>query len=159
MTASSDHPDVRVVHVATGASPQRASRVVSALVFAACAAVLGVAWVLAPDPRGLGTHEQLGLPPCGFMLQTGLPCVTCGMTTSFSHAAHGDLLGAVRAQPAGAVLAVLVAAAMIVSGYAVVTGVDVRPVWNWAFRPVPMLGLGALMLGAWAYKMVSALGN
>ncbi|NBO19844.1 MAG: DUF2752 domain-containing protein, partial [Proteobacteria bacterium] len=43
-----------------------------------------VRW-LTPDARGLGTHEQLGLPPCGFYLWYGLPCPSCGMTTSWPH--------------------------------------------------------------------------
>src|SRR5690606_27831172 len=31
------------------------------------AAVLVLARMLEPDARGHGTHEQLGLPPCGFL--------------------------------------------------------------------------------------------
>ena len=32
----------------------------------------------------MGTHQQLGLPPCNFVTLTGYPCPACGMTTSFA---------------------------------------------------------------------------
>ena len=48
------------------------------------AGVLGTARLLEPDPRGFGTHTQLGLAPCAFARITGRPCPTCGMTTAFA---------------------------------------------------------------------------
>jgi len=33
-----------------------------------CAALLGTAVAMTPDSRGLGSHEQLGLPPCGMLV-------------------------------------------------------------------------------------------
>ena len=50
--------------------------------------VLTIAVRLNPDPRGVGTHEQLGLPPCAFLIEHGIPCVSCGMTTAFTAMAH-----------------------------------------------------------------------
>jgi hypothetical protein len=46
----------------------------------------------------------LGLD-CPFKALAGLPCATCGMTHAFVHLAHGDILAAMRASPAGALLA------------------------------------------------------
>ena len=37
---------------------------------------------LEPDPRGFGTHEQLGLTPCYFQELTGHVCLLCGGTTA-----------------------------------------------------------------------------
>ncbi|HVJ86451.1 MAG TPA: DUF2752 domain-containing protein, partial [Caulifigura sp.] len=43
-----------------------------------------------PDPRGYGTHEQLGLTPCAFRVLLKIPCPTCGGTTSFAHFVRGE---------------------------------------------------------------------
>lgn len=61
---------------------------------------------LTPDARGLGTHEQLGLPPCGFYLWYGLPCPSCGMTTSWAWLARGEILQAAHQHFGGALLGV-----------------------------------------------------
>lgn len=67
--------------------------------------VFGVAWMLTPDPRGFGTHQRLGLPPCTFQAVVDIPCPTCGMTTSFSHFIRGEMVASVEAHPAGFLLA------------------------------------------------------
>lgn len=71
----------------------------------AIGAVLGLAALLRPDPRGFGTHTQLGLPPCHFALVTGRPCPSCGMTTAFAWSVRGRFDRAWRANPAGSLLA------------------------------------------------------
>jgi len=69
-----------------------------------------LAFALTPDPRGYGTHQRLGLPPCSFRAMLGIPCPACGMTTSFSHLMHGNMPGALRANPGGVLLALVCAA-------------------------------------------------
>ena len=71
-----------------------------------------LAATLEPDPRGFGTHRQLGLPPCTFRLLFGTPCPSCGMTTSFAHFVRGQFSEAFRANSAG-LLAGLVCAVLI----------------------------------------------
>jgi len=72
-------------------------------------AVFGIALWLNPydngQPRRLETHLQLGLPPCNFRLITGVPCPSCGMTTSFSLLMHGDWMNSLRANAVGTLLA------------------------------------------------------
>ncbi len=79
----------------------RAERLTAIAVASAAAAVLGIARLLAPAPGGLGTHVALGLPPCGFLRWSGLPCPTCGLTTSFAELAHLELARSLRAHPLG----------------------------------------------------------
>lgn len=77
--------------------------------------ILAVPWVLllgyaalgvltTPDPRGYGTHEQLGFSACLFRDWLQGPCPTCGVTTSASHLAHGELRAAWMTQPLGVLL-------------------------------------------------------
>ncbi|MEM8945164.1 MAG: DUF2752 domain-containing protein [Planctomycetota bacterium] len=56
--------------------------------------VLVKARTLEPDPRGYGTHEQLGFAPCYFQKLTGKRCPMCGGTTAWAQAARGDVLRA-----------------------------------------------------------------
>jgi Protein of unknown function (DUF2752) len=62
---------------------------------------------LTPDPRGYGTHEQLGLGACSFTRLTGWRCPTCGMTTAWARATRGDLRAALAASGGGTVLLLL----------------------------------------------------
>ena len=135
-------------------SPQ--DRAASAAALAASALVLGLASWMHPSPDGVGTHTQLGLPACGFYSSVGLPCATCGMTTAFSHAAHGQLLQAFHVQPAGAALAVMTAMLAVTSAYALVTGMRLGPTVAWVARPGVAVSMAAVVLAAWGYKMALA---
>jgi hypothetical protein len=70
--------------------------------------LLGVARGLQPDPRGYGTHTQLGLRPCAFASLTGRPCPSCGMTTAWAYLTRGRLKDSWQANPAGCLIALLV---------------------------------------------------
>ena len=80
--------------------------------------ILFVAAVLEPDPRGYGTHAQLGLPPCGFLSLTGAPCPGCGLTTAFAHAVRGELAFAADANPFGLLLFAIVCACVPIAAIA-----------------------------------------
>ena len=139
-------------------SRRRTARGIAAAVLAAGLGVLLVASLLHARPDGIGTHEQLGLPPCGLYQTTGIPCPTCGMTTAFAYAAHGRLLEAFYTQPAGAILALATAVAVLVAGYVLVTGCDLGPVWQRVWRPrIVIVAALCVFLGAWGYKIVAEL--
>jgi hypothetical protein len=118
----------------------------------AALAVLIVAARLEPDARGMGTHTQLGLPPCGWVVAFGKPCFTCGMTTAFARAARGDAPGAFRAQPMGALLAVAAAGLFWAGVHSAATGSRLWRLCDALLRPRVITGV--LVLGglAWAYK-------
>jgi hypothetical protein len=63
--------------------------------------LLAIARLLRPSSRGVGTHEQLGLPPCLFLHLTGIPCPNCGLTTSFAYAARFEFFSSLITQPFG----------------------------------------------------------
>jgi hypothetical protein len=67
----------------------------------------GLAALVSPDPRGFGTHQRFGLPPCSFQLLFDIPCPSCGMTTSFAHFVRGAWIDSARANPAGPMMAVV----------------------------------------------------
>ena len=72
--------------------------------------VFGVAMRLDPyeggDARRMGTHMQLGLPDCNFKRLAGVPCPSCGMTTSFALLFKADLVNSIKANFAGTGLAI-----------------------------------------------------
>lgn len=76
-------------------------------------ALLGLSCFLVPSPSGMGTHQQLGLPPCTVVQLLGARCPACGMTTSWAHLVRGRPVAAMRANTGGALLGVLAAAGSI----------------------------------------------
>jgi hypothetical protein len=82
-----------------------ATRVVLVGLAAGLAGLLGLAGRLTPDPRGHGTHTQLGLPPCPFFAARGVRCPACGVTTAMALAVRGRVGSALGANPAGVLLA------------------------------------------------------
>lgn len=104
MSANSDRQSFRMAQLLNRKSELAYSRndqiIYSILIFIACS-ILAIARILRPSPNGFGTHEQLGLPPCIFLKLTGLPCPSCGLTTSFTHAAHFHFYQALAVQPFG----------------------------------------------------------
>ncbi len=104
---------------------QLLGRLVWLFFFAAPATVFLISLTLTADPAGHGTHTQLGLPPCGFLVVTGLPCPGCGLTTCFTHMIHGDVVGAARANPFGVMLWLVSAATMVLGAVGLLRGLPV----------------------------------
>jgi len=117
-------------------------------------ALFVVAGRLHPDGYDQGVHEQLGLPPCGFLVVVGLPCPTCGMTTAFAHTIHGHWFRAIHAQPAGFLLAVTTLAIGLTALMGLLTGR--RPVFNWyRINPVTVVWVGCvLFILGWGVKLL-----
>lgn len=120
----------------------------------AVAAVFGVARWLDPDPRGFGTHQQLGLPPCHFKWVTGHRCPTCGMTTAFAWFARGRLDRSWQANPAGVLLAPMCLALV---PWLIAGAVRGRPIGCRSLE-TPLIGLlvatVALSLVSWTIRLL-----
>jgi Protein of unknown function (DUF2752) len=108
---------------------------------------------LTPDPRGLGTHEQLGLPPCTAQWLLGVPCPFCGMTTAFSLVSRGSLVAGFLAQPAGALLALACAGAGLAAVAGAVTGRWPARTPRFAQRRWAVAAGGFILAAAWLYKL------
>lgn len=134
---------------------RRRNRIVGGLIACAAAAVLFVASLVTPSPDGLGTHTQLNLPACGWISTMDLPCMTCGMTTAYAHAADGQFLASFRTQPMGCVLALLTAMALIGGAYVAVTGCDVGWLARRAVGRRLWWSLGLAFALAWGYKILA----
>ena len=117
------------------------------------ATVLVIASSLAPADQGLGTHRDLGLPACNWIVFMDVPCPTCGMTTSFSHSVRGQWASAFVAQPMGLVLCLVTAmvflGGMVVAFTGAPLGRMVASAWNrwWTW------GLIIALVLAWLWKI------
>lgn len=132
---------------------QTRNRVIAAGALLGCVAILATAAQLTPPTSGFGAHTQLGLSPCSFPMLFGVPCPTCGMTTSFTHFVRGDVFASFHAQPAGLGLAIAILLAGIGSMAILLTGRMIE--LNWYRIPPGRVALGfvvVLLLG-WGYKM------
>ncbi len=106
----------------------------SVVVLAGSSAVLAIARWLQPCASGVGTHLQLGLPPCRFLAVTGLPCPSCGFTTSFAFAARLQFKQALIASPFGLLLffvVVLSIPAMCLQLWRRVAWQEIFPALDW----------------------------
>jgi hypothetical protein len=115
-------------------------------------------WLLDPDPRGFGTHEQLGLRPCLTAWLVHVPCPFCGMTTAFSQMAHGHVVEAFVCQPAGALFFV-----SCVAGFLMCVAFSIRGQWYVALvdkKCLHILSVAALAVFclAWIYKAITFAG-
>ena len=125
------------------------------------AAVVGLGMLVAgtflsADPRGVGTHEQLGLPPCMTLELWGVPCPGCGVTTSVTLASHGRFADSFRTQPLGLALWFLGAAFVLWSAIGHLVGVDLGRALR-RMRTGPLVSVLVVIAGAaWIYKIFAA---
>lgn len=118
-------------------------------------AVLSLAAWMSPDGAGHGTHEQIGLPVCAWAQYFDAPCMTCGMTTAFAHAADGALLDSLITQPMGMLLAVGTAVGFWFGLYVALTGSGAGVMAGHLLRPRSLWIMAGLAGAAWIYKFMT----
>ncbi len=139
-------------------SPRRATtseRAAAALLALGCLTLLSIAAWLSPNAEGHGTHTQLGMSECAWAEHFDAPCATCGMTTSFSHAAEGQWQASIMAQPFGTALAVLASVLFWGGLHVSMTGSRLGSAVAPALSSRALFFGGALFLIAWGYKWVT----
>lgn len=118
----------------------------------AIASLLITARMLTPSDQKMGTHQQLGLPECGFITMFGIPCPSCGMTTSWSHLTRGHVVSAIDANPGGTLLGI---SAAFFAPWFVLCGIFGK----WVFRInlkillTVVVAIFVVTLGNWIYKV------
>jgi len=118
-------------------------------------ALLVASRLLTPSASGVGTHMQLGLPACGFLVLFGKPCPACGLTTAFAHLAHGSLLASLHANPLGLPLFLATLALLVVSLRGLYRQ---RPMASLLQGPMPLqvaVGISVGLLLVWAVRLAS----
>ncbi|MCC9657385.1 DUF2752 domain-containing protein [Rhodopirellula halodulae] len=105
------------------------------------AALLVTARVLEPAAGGLGTHQQLGLPPCSMRVLLGVRCPACGMTTSWSWLTRGDLMASAEASLSGTLLGLYALVVVVLGLRWAGSGRSPRFRVNW------WLGFGVVSIG------------
>ncbi len=147
--------EARGARAGAGTGVSAGERVLYLLGASFFAGVVAVASVLTPSPTGIGTHTQLGLPPCGLYQRFGIPCLSCGMTTAFCHMVRFQFLRALDANPLGTVLFLTAAGLSLAGLYGAAFGwslVKRLERLDWGLVGLVFLFLA---LGSWAYKIVT----
>ena len=133
---------------------ERARRLHALGVALVAMALLSIAFFLKPSAKGIGTHQQLGLPTCGWILAADVPCPTCGMTTAWSHTVRGELPSAFMSQPMGMLLAFVTIAVALCALFAASTGYSFHGLL-YRFPPSKLFLIVALLaLVSWGFKIL-----
>ena len=130
-----------------------AGRAIAFLTAALCATLFILAAVATPSETGVGTHQTLGLNRCQFLQSTGLPCPSCGMTTSFAWFVRGNLVASFYVQPMGCVVAILAAMTFWAALYVGFTGKPAYLLLNFVPRRYTLLPLLLFGTAAWGWKI------
>jgi hypothetical protein len=131
----------------------RTDKSVAVTLLALASSVLAVALWLKPAAIGYGTHTQLGLPPCNFLLVTHLPCPSCGMTTCFAYAVRLQFWKAFLANPFGLLAFFATVAVIPTSIYLLIRRISFRRITESAhFIKVVYTGT-ACYFSSWIFKL------
>jgi hypothetical protein len=155
ISISSDERAPLLIYTRVG-PPDRLSvrgRILAALIGTIGLAVLITGARLTPSPTGMATHTSMGFDECQFYKRTGLPCPSCGMTTSFSWFARGNFIASFYIQPMGFVLALAAAATVWAATYIAITGKPAHRLMRLIPSRYYLLPLLTFAVLAWGWKM------
>ena len=131
-------------------------RLLAALVLSVVVISFGLLWLAANDKIDI----VLLLSPCGFKQKYGLPCPTCGTTTSVLTFAHGKIFESFYIQPAAAllccILVIVAFLAFLIAVFGVYFGFLERFFTEVKIRHI-ILALLIIIAAGWAVTLARAL--
>jgi len=130
-------------------------RIIALVVCAAGIAAVVVLARVVPDPRGYGTHEQLGMAKCSWPIHWGVPCPTCGATTAACLVVHLSPLRALAVHPFGAVVAASGIALAAVAGWCLLTRRSLALLLSRLPYGTIMICAVVLFFLSWGYKYLT----
>ncbi|TWT83700.1 hypothetical protein CA13_51670 [Planctomycetes bacterium CA13] len=109
---------------------------------------------LDPSPAGLGTHQQLGFPPCTSRILFGVRCPSCGMTTSWAYFMHGQWFQSAATNLGGFLLAIAAWGVIGVAAFCVAK--PDTPLFSYQ-KPVALtaIGIAAVTMIDWFVRLFS----
>lgn len=128
------------------------TRTVCSLIAITLTTLVVLSFWLKPEPSGLGTHQQLGLPPCTIRVLYGIRCPACGMTTSWAYLTHGQVIAALSTNVAGVCLAVLNAGGILVLARMAYTGTPASGAVSWTFA-LGLLAAITIAVTEWLWRI------
>jgi len=136
------------------ASPRQ--RITATVVFLVVATSFGLAWLAATGRFDI----DWWLGPCGLKQKYGLPCPTCGMTTSVLAFSQGKIFESFYIQPAAALLCCVLVIVAFLAFFIAVSGVYFNFVKRF-FAEVKIkhiiLALIVIIAAGWAVTLARAL--
>lgn len=135
----------------------RRQRLTSAVVFLSVAVFFGLLW--------LAAYYKISLSPygCGFKFRYGIPCPTCGVTTSVYKFVRGDIFGhngAFYTQPAAAflcsILLIIAFLAFLIAVFGVYSGFITRFFIEVKIKHI-ILALLVIIAAGWVVTLARAL--
>jgi len=109
--------------------------------------------------QGLGVDFGILFGPCGFKQRYGLPCPTCGMTTSVLAFSRGEVLRSFSIQPAAGLLCSVLVVGAVLSGIVASLGKYPRFIGQVLARLrilYILIGLGLIVAVGWAVTYLRA---
>lgn len=141
-----------------GRRPLRELSGYAATFFCLCVLFAGMG-LLKPSHDHVGTHQQLGFPPCSFRAIFGLPCPGCGGTTAVCWMVHGRPDEALRSSIFGTAVFLGLAAVWAACGLSLILRRPVRLVLEGPDAARVIAYAVVLMLASWVVKIVDSLAH
>ncbi|MEM7479467.1 MAG: DUF2752 domain-containing protein [Planctomycetota bacterium] len=130
-------------------------RILSAFAGSIVLTLLVIARMLTPSSSGIGTHQQLGLPPCSSIMLLQMPCPACGMTTSWAYILRGQIIASFETNSGGAMLAIIGLVYVPASCYFFFIGKGTRREWFSLYLAIALVAAIGCATLQWIFRMMS----